>query len=158
MKLLLKIFLALTVVSIVSNVVPSPFASWAQDTAYENCTDLRADWPSGVARNEKAAQKISAAGTAKPRVQAGTYGLNERLETDNNGVVCEDKKTGAQLLGEVIVVQASVIASVDDSPALRGIPSLRQQAGGHTRVNTLLNCCSSGHNRRSLPPTKLHIL
>jgi hypothetical protein len=43
MKLLLKIFIALTVVSIISNVIPSPFASWAQDTAFKNCTDLRAD-------------------------------------------------------------------------------------------------------------------
>jgi len=102
MKLLLKIFLALTVVSIVSNVVPSPFASWAQDTAYENCTDLRADWPSGVARNEKAAQKISAAGTEKPRVHAGTHRLNERLDANNNGVVCENKKTGTQLIGDAI--------------------------------------------------------
>ena len=102
MKLLLKIFLALTVVSIVSNVIPSPFASWAQDTAYENCSDLRVDWPSGVARSEKAAQKISAAGTAKPRVHAGTYALNERLDTDTDGVACENKKTGAQLLGEAI--------------------------------------------------------
>ena len=94
MKLLLKIFLALTVVSIVSNVIPSPFASWAQDTAYENCSDLRVDWPTGVARNEKAAQKISAAGTAKPRVHAGTYALNERLDTGADGVACKDKKTG----------------------------------------------------------------
>ena len=87
--------LTLIAVSIISNVIPSPFASWAQDTAYENCTDLRADWPSGVARIEKAAQKISAAGTAKPRVHAGTYALNERLDANNNGVVCENKKTEA---------------------------------------------------------------
>jgi len=102
MKLLLKIVLALTVVSVISNVIPSPFASWAQDTAYENCTDLRTDWPSGVARSEKAAQKISAAGKAAPRVHAGTYALNTRLDADDNGVVCENKKTGAQLLGEAI--------------------------------------------------------
>ena len=102
MKLLLKIFLALTIVSIVSNVIPSPFTSWAQDVAYENCTDLRADWPSGVARSEKAAQKISAAGKAAPRVHAGTYALNERLDTGADGVACENKKTGAQLLGEAI--------------------------------------------------------
>ncbi len=55
MKLLLKIFLAVSVVSIISNMIPSPFASWAQDVAYESCTDLRADWPTGVARSEKAA-------------------------------------------------------------------------------------------------------
>ena len=102
MKLLLKVVLALTIVSIISNVVPSPFASWAQDTAYENCTDLRVDWPTGIARNEKAAQKISAAGTAKPRVHAGTYLLNGRLDADDNGVVCENKKTEAWLLGESI--------------------------------------------------------
>ena len=94
MKLLLKITLTLTVVSIISNVIPSPFASWAQDTAYENCTDLRVDWPTGIARNEKAAQKISAAGTAKPRVHAGTYLLNGRLDSDADGVACKDKKTG----------------------------------------------------------------
>ena len=103
MKLLLKIFLTLTVVSVISNVIPSPFASWAQDVAYENCTDLRADWPSGVARSEKAAQKISAAGKAAPRVHAGTYALNERLDTGADGVACKDKKTGAQLLGESIL-------------------------------------------------------
>ncbi len=102
MKLLLKTTLALIAVSIISNVVPSPFASWAQDVAYESCTDLRADWPIGVARSEKAARGISAAGKAKPRVHAGTYQLNERLDADDNGVVCEDKKTGAQLLGEAI--------------------------------------------------------
>jgi len=102
MKLLLKIVLALTVVSIVSNVIPSPFASWAQDVAYENCTDLRADWPSGVARSEKAAKKISAAGKVKPRVHAGTYALNERLDTGADGVVCENKKTGAQFLRDAI--------------------------------------------------------
>ena len=102
MKLLLKIFLALTIVSIVSNVIPSPFASWAQDTAYENCSDLRAHWPSGVARSEKAAQKISAVGKAAPRVHAETYALNERLDTGADGVACENKKTGAQLLGEAI--------------------------------------------------------
>jgi len=102
MKLLLKIVLALTVVSIISNVIPSPFASWAQDTAYENCTDLRLDWPSGVARNEKAAQKISVAGTAAPRVHAGTYLLNGRLDSDADGVACENKKTEAWLLGEAL--------------------------------------------------------
>ncbi len=102
MKLLLKITLALIAVSIISNVVPSPFASWAQDTAYESCTDLRADWPNGVARSEKSARGISAASKAKPRVHAGTYKLNERLENNNSGVVCEDKKTGAQLLSEAI--------------------------------------------------------
>jgi len=94
MKLLLKIVLALTVVSIVSNVIPSPFASWAQDAAYENCADLRVDWPTGIARNEKAAQKISAAGKAAPRVHAGTYALNERLDTGADGAACKDKKTG----------------------------------------------------------------
>ncbi len=102
MKLLLKITLALIAVSIISNVIPSPFASWAQDVAYENCTDLRADWPSGFARSEKAAQRVSAAGKAKPRIHAGTYQLNERLDTDDNGVVCEDKKTGAWLLCKAI--------------------------------------------------------
>ncbi len=102
MKLLLKITLALIAVSIISNVIPSPFASWAQDVAYESCTDLRTDWPNGVARSEKAALKISSAGKAKPRVHAGTYQLNERLDADDNGIVCEDKKTGAWLLGEAI--------------------------------------------------------
>ncbi len=102
MKLLLKITLALIAVSIISNVIPSPFASWAQDTAYENCTDLRADWPNGVARSGKAALKISGAGKAKPRVHAGTYTLNTRLDSNNDGVVCEDKKTGAWLLGKAI--------------------------------------------------------
>ena len=64
--------------------------------------DLRTDWPNGVARSEKAAQHVSTADKAKPRVHAGTYQLNERLDANNNGVVCEDKKTGAQLLGEAI--------------------------------------------------------
>ncbi len=102
MKLLLKITLVLIAVSIISNVVPSPFASWAQDVAYESCMDLRADWPNGVARSEKAALKISSAGKAKPRVHAGTYLLNEGLDANNTRVVCEDKKTGAWVLGEAI--------------------------------------------------------
>ena len=102
MKLLLKILLALTVVSIISNVIPIPFASWAQDTAYENCTDLRADWPNGVARSEKAAQKTSTAGKAKPRVHAGTYTLNTRLDSNNDGVTCEDKKTEAVIFSEAL--------------------------------------------------------
>ncbi len=102
MKLLVKITLALIAVSIISNALPSPFASWAQDTAYESCTDLRADWPNGVARSEKLARGISAASKAKPRVHAGTYALNERLENNNSGVVCEDKKTGAQIFGEAL--------------------------------------------------------
>ncbi len=101
MKLLLKLTLALISFSIISNAIPSPFASWAQDVAYESCTDLRADWPNGVARSEKAAKGISAAGKAKPRVHTGTYLLNESLE-NGNGVVCEDKKTQAQILGEAL--------------------------------------------------------
>ncbi len=102
MKLLLKITLTLIAVSIISNVVPSPFASWAQDVAYESCTDLRADWPNGVARSEKAAQKISTAGKAKPRVHADTYTLNTRLDSNNDGVVCEDKKTQAVIFSEAL--------------------------------------------------------
>ncbi len=76
----------------------SPHPESEMDFAWE----CRADWPSGVARSEKAAQRISAAGKAAPRAHAGTYLLNERLDTDSNGVVCEDKKTGAQLLSEAI--------------------------------------------------------
>ncbi len=102
MKLLLKITLALIAFSIISNAMPSPFASWAQDVAYESCTDLRADWPTGVARSEKSARGISAAGKAKPRVHAGTYTLNASLDSNNDGVMCADKKTHAVIFDEAL--------------------------------------------------------
>lgn len=35
-------------------------------------------------------------------MHTGTYSLNERLDADNDRVVCGDQKTEARLLGEVL--------------------------------------------------------
>ncbi len=58
--------------------------------------------PSGVAHSEKAAQRVSTQGKAKPRVHAGTYTLNTRLDNNNDGVACEDKKTQAVIFSEAL--------------------------------------------------------
>jgi hypothetical protein len=57
---------------------------------FGSCDDLHSKYPSGVAKNKKAARAIVASGFEAPKVNAALYRTHYRdLDRDRDGVMCE---------------------------------------------------------------------
>jgi hypothetical protein len=67
-------------------------ASKPKPKTYQNCTDLNATYPHGVA---KSGAKDKVSGSSKPvttfTVDSRTYALNKKSDRDKDGVACEKK-------------------------------------------------------------------
>lgn len=56
---------------------------------YENCTELRRDYPTGVAKSRAAASKAERSGAKRPTVNKSLYLQNEKSDRDKDLVACE---------------------------------------------------------------------
>jgi hypothetical protein len=56
---------------------------------YENCTELRRDYPTGVAKSRAAATKAERSGARRPSVSKSLYLQNKDSDRDKDLVACE---------------------------------------------------------------------
>jgi hypothetical protein len=56
---------------------------------YPNCTALLKDYPTGVAKNRKAANRAVRAGNRRPAVNRSVYRQNRKSDRDKDKVACE---------------------------------------------------------------------
>jgi hypothetical protein len=60
---------------------------------YSSCADMLKKYPNGVAKNKKARNKAVESGLSAPKVSKKVYKKNsDRLDKNNNGIVCGQKK------------------------------------------------------------------
>ena len=59
------------------------FVSSLNAMTYKNCTELRKDYPRGVARDAKSAKATGAT------VNAKVYNANKKSDRDKDGIACE---------------------------------------------------------------------
>jgi hypothetical protein len=60
---------------------------------YSSCVDMLKKYPNGVAKNKKARNKAVESGLSAPKVSKKVYKKNsDRLDKNNNGIVCGQKK------------------------------------------------------------------
>lgn len=89
---LLKALAALTIVSMASSItwrlITPAFGAALPVTEYGSCSELRGDWPTGLAATQEAADRISRTARKAPRVFADAYVLNMHLDTQRRGVIC----------------------------------------------------------------------
>ena len=56
---------------------------------YANCSALLKDYPTGVAKNRKAANRAVRAGNKRPAVNRSVYRQNRKSDRDKDKVACE---------------------------------------------------------------------
>jgi len=56
---------------------------------YPNCAALLKDYPTGVAKNRKAANRAVRAGNKRPAVNRSVYRQNRKSDRDKDKVACE---------------------------------------------------------------------
>ena len=61
----------------------------AMAKVYENCTELRRDYPTGVAKSRAAAIRAEKLGARRPTVNRSLYLQNEESDRDKDLVACE---------------------------------------------------------------------
>jgi hypothetical protein len=54
-------------------------------TVFKNCTQVRSQFPNGVANSAKSANKQKNA----PKISRKIYNANKKLDRDRDGVICE---------------------------------------------------------------------
>ena len=61
----------------------------AMARVYEDCTELRRDYPTGVAKSRAAANRAEGMGARRPTVNRAVYLQNEKSDRDKDLVACE---------------------------------------------------------------------
>jgi len=91
-----KIVIAMISLLLAGGVVAPAQASQGVAKRYSLCADLLEKYPNGVAKNNKARNKVVEGGFAKPKVSKSLYKKNSgRLDRDKDGVMCEQDKSVA---------------------------------------------------------------
>lgn len=82
---LLQRFSTALVISLFLGIVP---ATQAVGAGFKTCTDLRKTYPYGVALSSKSVNK-GGGPIYSPRVSASVFGINKKLDSDRDNIVCE---------------------------------------------------------------------
>ena len=74
----------------------SPPATAIESTKrYPNCAALLKDYPTGVAKNRRAARRAERLGNERPAVNRSVYRQNRGRDGDRDKVACEQRKDWA---------------------------------------------------------------
>ena len=60
-----------------------------QTRAFGSCSEVNAEYAGGVARTQKAADRVVRQGFQRPIVCPTAYGANRGFDRDRDGVICE---------------------------------------------------------------------
>jgi len=82
--IMILIAASLSLVPITTSAVPTI-------TVYRNCAQVLKDFPHGVARGAKASYALYSTGWFRPKIMHRTYLANRALDTNHNGVICEQR-------------------------------------------------------------------
>lgn len=115
--------LLLPVTTVAANAVPMK--------AYSSCVALLKDYPAGVAKNKRSADRAVASGQRRPPVRPKVYRENSnRLDRDKDGVVCEQQAV-AQESAPVLV--SGVFFVPTGIPLLDSLYRIRAENGTITQ-------------------------
>lgn len=87
LKATLAVILAVWLATTMSRLLPT-LGTAVPARAYASCTELRADFPHGLAATQLVADRHSATPRTAPRVHPDGYVLNLALDRDHDGLAC----------------------------------------------------------------------
>ena len=88
-----KLTFAFASIFILAGIAGPAQSSQVAAKTYVSCADVLKKYPNGVAINTKAGNKAIKGGFTRPEVSNGLYKKNsKRLDKNNNGIICEQKK------------------------------------------------------------------
>ncbi len=88
-----KLTFAFASIFILAGIAGPAQSSQVAAKTYVSCADVLKKYPNGVAINTKARNKAIKGGFTRPKVSKGLYKKNsKRLDKNNNGIICEQKK------------------------------------------------------------------
>lgn len=92
-RFLVKAFVAMTLVSMGASTlyrlaITPAYGAALPTTTYASCSDLRRDYPTGLAATQAAADRATTSTRRSPRVFADAYVLNMHLDRKHRGVLC----------------------------------------------------------------------
>ena len=88
----MRLFLsALTVIALTFTGSAVTASAVQPGKSYANCSALLKDYPTGVAKNRKAANRAVRAGNKRPAVNRSVYRKNRKSDRDKDKVACEQR-------------------------------------------------------------------
>jgi len=114
-KVVKKIVLAIAILGLLAGLASPTHAVQNRVKSYSNCDQLLKKYPNGVADSKRAAAKAVKSGNVRPKVSASLYKSNsKRLDTDKDGVMCE-QRADSDVATEVAVAPQAQVWSLTDT-------------------------------------------
>jgi hypothetical protein len=108
-----KLIIMLVSIFIVAGMSSPAQSSQVTAKKYSSCADMLKKYPNGVAKNIKARNKAVKSGLSAPKVSKKVYKKNNnRLDKNNNGIICGQKKAEPVAKAEPFAFAKNIDASL----------------------------------------------